>query len=222
MSHRAFKGRLYAELGRIGKALASPQRLELFDLLSQGEWTVEDLAREATLTPANTSRHLQVLRQARLVETRKVGLYVYYRLADAVVFDLWRTLRLTGERQLAEIERLLALYQGEPAALEPLTREALRARLAAGEVVALDVRSAAEYAQGHIAGALSIPYDQIESRLAELPANREIVAYCRGPYCLFAHDALALLTARGYRARRLEDGYPEWRAAQLPVASGAE
>ena len=218
MSHREFKDQLYAQFARIGKALASPQRLELLDLLSQGEWTVEDLAREATLSVANTSRHLQVLRHARLVETRKAGLYVYYRLAGEVVFDLWRALRTAGERQLAEVERLLALFQNDPAALEPLTREELRVRLAANAVVALDVRPLAEYTQGHIADAISIPFDQLEARLAELPADCEIVAYCRGPYCLFAHDALALLTARGYRARRLEEGYPEWRAAMLPVA----
>lgn len=218
MSHRTFKDSLYAELGRIGKAVASPQRLELLDLLSQGEWSVENLAREAALTVANASRHLQVLRQARLVESRKAGLYVYYRLADDAVYDLWQALRATGERQLAEVERLLALYQSDPSALEPLTREALRARLAVGEVIALDVRPESEFAQGHITGALSIPFDQLEARLAELPADREIVAYCRGPYCLFAHDALALLTAHGYRARRLRDGYADWRAARLPVA----
>lgn len=219
MSNRAFKDRLYGELGRVGKALASPQRLELLDLLSQGEWSVEDLAREAALTIANASRHLQVLRQARLVESRKAGLYVYYRLADDTVYDLWRALRATGERQIAEVERLLALYQSDASALEPLTREALRERLAAGEVIALDVRPEREFAQGHIAGAISIPYDQLEARLAELPADREIVAYCRGPYCLFAHDALELLVARGYRARRLRDGYSDWRAARLPVTT---
>lgn len=219
--HRAFKAGVYGELERIGKALSSSQRLEMLDLLGQGEWTVEDLAHETTLSVANTSRHLQVLRQARLVEARKAGLYVYYRLAGDSVFDLWRSLRATGERQLAEVERLLNLYQRDPEALEPLTRETLRARLAAGEVIALDVRPAAEFAQGHIAGALSIPYDQLELRLAELPADREIVAYCRGPYCLFAHDALQALNARGYRARRLRDGYPDWRAAGLPVASGS-
>ncbi len=219
MSHRAFKDSLYGELSRIGKALASPQRLELLDLLSQGEWSVEDLAREAALTVANASRHLQVLRQARLVESRKAGLYVYYRLAEDTVFDLWRALRATGERQLAEVERLLALYQSDASELEPLTRETLRARLEAGEVIALDVRPTREFAQGHIAGALSIPYDQLEARLAELPADREIVAYCRGSYCLFAHDALEMLVARGYNARRLQDGYADWRAARLPVTT---
>ncbi|HZC05194.1 MAG TPA: metalloregulator ArsR/SmtB family transcription factor [Ktedonobacterales bacterium] len=218
--HRVFKASLYSELGRIGKALASPQRLELLDLLGQGEWIVEDLAREAALSLANTSRHLQVLRQARLVEARKAGRFVYYRLADAVVFDLWRTLRVTGERQLAEVERLLSIYQRDPATLEPLTRSELRIRLSAGKVIALDVRPAGEFAQGHITGALSIPFDQLEARLAELTSDREIVAYCRGPYCLFAHDALDLLNVHGYQARQLKDGYSEWRAAQLPVASG--
>ncbi|HEX9038971.1 MAG TPA: metalloregulator ArsR/SmtB family transcription factor [Ktedonobacterales bacterium] len=222
MTHRAFKDSLYSELGRIGKALASPQRLELLDLLSQGEWNVEDLASEAALTVANASRHLQVLRQARLVESRKVGLYVFYRLADDAVFDLWRALRVTGERQLAEVERLLALYQRDPTALEPLTREALRARLAAGDAIALDVRPAREFARGHIAGALSIPYDELEARLAELPGDREIVAYCRGPYCLFAHDTLELLTARGYRANRLLEGYASWRAAGLPSTTESD
>ena len=221
MAHRVFKDRLYGELGRVGKALASPQRLELLDLLSQGEWSVEDLAREAALSVANASRHLQVLRQARLVESRKAGLYVYYRLADESVLDLWRALRVAGERRLAEVERLLALYQDDRSALEPLTREALRARLAAGEVIALDVRPAREFAQGHIAGALSIPLDELDARLAELPGDREIVAYCRGPYCLFAHEALETLTAHGYRARRLRDGYSEWRAARLPTATSS-
>lgn len=219
MAHRVFKDSLYGELARIGKALASPQRLELLDLLSQGEWTVDDLAREAALSVANTSRHLQVLRQARLAERRKTGLFARYSLADGAVADLWRALRGTGERQLAEVERLLALFQREPAALKPLTRQELHARLAAGDIIALDVRPAPEYARGHIAGAISIPYDQLEARLAELPAGREIVAYCRGPYCLFAHDALTILTARGYQANRLRDGFSDWRAAGLPVSA---
>jgi rhodanese-related sulfurtransferase len=222
MAHRAFKDSLYGELGRMGKALASPQRLELLDLLSQGEWSVEDLAREAALTVANASRHLQVLRQARLVESRKSGLFVHYRIADDSVFDLWGALRVAGERRLAEVERLLILYQQDPDALQPVTREELRARLAAGEVIALDVRPAREFAQGHISGARSIPWDQLEVRLAELPLDREIVAYCRGPYCLFAHDAVSLLDARGYHASRLSDGYSDWRGAGLPVMEGRD
>ena len=220
-SHRMFKQDLYSEFARIGKALASAQRLELLDLLGQGERTVEDLASEASLSIANASQHLQVLRQARLVEARKAGLYVYYRLADQSVFALWRALRAVGAQQLAEIDRVVALYLHSPEHLEPLSREELRARLAADAVIVLDVRPALEYRQGHIAGARSIPITELEARLAELPASQEIVAYCRGPYCLFSNEAVALLTARGYHARRLMEGYPEWRAAGLPIEAEA-
>ena len=217
MGHRAFKDQLYAQFARLGKALASPQRLELLDLLAQGERTVEDLAKETSLSVANTSQHLRVLSQARLVEVRKVGLYAYYRLADPAVFTLWQALRTLGERQLAEIDRLVETYLHHPEHLNPLSTSELCQRMAAGEVVVLDVRPAVEYHQGHIASALSIPLDELEARLAELPATQEIVAYCRGPYCLFADEAVALLAARGYRVRRLAEGYPEWRAAGLPV-----
>ncbi len=221
MEHRAFKEQLYAQFARLGSALASPQRLELLDLLAQGERTVEDLAQEAALSVANASQHLRVLRQARLVEARKAGLYVYYRLADPAVFDLWRALRTLGERQLAEIDRLVATYQRHPEHLEPVSREELCARMAAGEVVVLDVRPVLEYRQGHIAGARSLPITELQARLCELSPDQEIVAYCRGPYCLFADEAVQLLVARGYRARRLVDGYPEWRAARLPVEETA-
>lgn len=222
MRHREFKDPLYEEFARIGKALASPQRLELLDLLAQGERNVETLAREASLSVANASQHLQALRQARLVETRKQGLHVYYHLADPAVWELWRALQVVGERRLAEIDRLVALYVRDPAELEPITRDALKARLAAGEVIALDVRPAEEYRQGHIAGARSLPLEELETRLAELPKDREIVAYCRGPYCLFSREAVETLAVHGYRARRLEGGYPEWRAAGLASSVGAE
>lgn len=221
MSHRAFKEQLYAQFARVGKALASPQRLELLDLLTQGERTVEALASEAALSLANTSQHLQVLRQAHLVEARKAGLHVYYRVADDTVYELWRTLRSVGERQLAEVDRLLTQYQRQPETLEPLSRDELRTRMAAGDVFVIDVRPEAEYRQGHIAGAVSLPLEELEARLADLPADQEVVAYCRGPYCLFSREAVMALTARGYRARRLVEGYPEWRAAGLPVATGA-
>jgi rhodanese-related sulfurtransferase len=220
MGHRAFKDQLYTQFARLGKALASPQRLELLDLLAQGERTVEDLAQEAALSMANASQHLRVLFQAQLVTTRKEGLHVYYRLADPAVFALWWALRDVGERQLAEIDRLVATYMQHPEHLEPLSREELCTRMAAGEVIVLDVRPVAEYRQGHIAGALSLPITELEARLAELPAPVEVVAYCRGPYCVFSNEAVALLTAHGYRARRLRDGYPEWRAAGLPIAEG--
>lgn len=220
MEHREFKDQLYAQFARLGKALASPQRLELLDLLAQGERSVEDLAREAALSVANASQHLRVLRQARLVDTRKHGLYVYYRLADPTVFELWRALRRVGERQLAEIDRLVDVYMQHPEHLEPITRQALQRRLADGATIVVDVRPALEYRQGHIAGARSIPVAELEQRLQELDPSREIVAYCRGPYCLFAGEAVALLQARGFSAIRFKEGYPDWAAAGLPVARG--
>jgi rhodanese-related sulfurtransferase len=217
MSHREFKDQLYAQFARIGKALASPQRLELLDLLAQGERTVEDLAREAALSVANASQHLKVLRQAQLVKTRKEGLYVYSRLADPAIYDLWRSLRMVGERRLSEIDRLVDVYMRQPQHLEPISRDELATRMAQGEVVVVDVRPASEYRQGHIAQARSIPVDELEARLAELPAAREIVAYCRGPYCLFAGEAVDILNAHGFRALRYEEGYPDWAAAGLPT-----
>ena len=219
--HRAFKDQLYGELARVGKALASPQRLELLDLLAQGARTVEDLAREAALSVANTSRHLRLLHAARLVETRRAGLHIYYRLADPSVYALWRSLREVGERRLAEVERLRQAMAATDGDLRPVSRAELRALLTSGQALALDVRPAVEYAQGHIAGARSIPVDELEQRLNELPRDQAIVAYCRGPYCFFSGEAVALLASRGYHARRLEDGFPEWRAAELPVEAVA-
>lgn len=217
MGHREFKDQLYAQFARIGKALASPQRLELLDLLAQGERTVEDLAGEAALSVANASQHLHVLRGARLVESRKEGLYVYYRLAGPTIFALWRALREVGERQLAEIDRLVEAYMRHPEHLEPLSRDDLVHRLTEGGAILVDVRPALEYRQGHIAGAHSIPIEDMEARLRELNVDQEVVAYCRGPYCVFADEAVALLRARGFTARRYAEGYPEWAAAGLPV-----
>jgi rhodanese-related sulfurtransferase len=222
MKHREFKDRLYGELGRIAKALDSPRRLELVDLLAQGERSVEDLAKEASLSLANTSRHLQILRGARMVESRKVGLRVYYRLAEHEVFGLARAVRSLARRRLAEIDRLSETYLESRDELEPVSREDLLRRVRDGKTVVLDVRPAAEYDAGHIAGAISIPADQLQERLAEIPRNKEIVAYCRGPYCVLAFDALAALRARGRRARRLVEGFPEWRAAGLPVEAAAQ
>lgn len=217
MAHREFKDKLYAQFARLGKALASPQRLELLDLLAQGERTVEELAQESALSVANASQHLHVLRDARLVESRKEGLYVHYRLADRAVLALWQQLREVGARQLAEVDRLVDEYMQHPEHLEPLSRADLVRRLTDGDAVLLDVRPALEYRQGHIAGARSIPVEQIEARLRELDPAREVVAYCRGPYCVFADEAVALLRARGFSARRYVEGYPEWAAAGLPI-----
>jgi rhodanese-related sulfurtransferase len=218
MGQRAFKEQMYAQFARLGKALASPARLELLDLLAQGERPVEALALEAALSVANASAHLRVLHQARLVERRKEGLRVYYRLADPAVYRLWSALRQVGERQLAEIDRLVATYLTERETLEALARDELRQRLAEGTAAVVDVRPAVEYRQGHIAGARSIPLDELAARLDELDPAQEVVAYCRGPYCVFADEAVALLRDRGYAATRYAEGYPEWAAAGLPIA----
>lgn len=219
MEHRAFKDRLYSEFAVLGKALANPHRLELLDLLSQGERTVEDLAQETGLSLANASAHLQVLRRARLVEAEKRGLHVVYRLADPAVFDLWRTLRDLGQARLAEVDRLVETYLSDRHVLQPIDKLELLRLLAEEAVTVIDVRPAVEYRQGHIRGARSLPLEELEQRLNELPHDREIVAYCRGPFCVFADEALKLLHRRGFRARRLADGFPEWRAAGLPTES---
>src|SRR5260370_13340235 len=189
MGHRELKDQLYAQFARIGKALASPQRLDVPDLLAQGERSVEGLAREAALSVANASQHLRARHDARLVASRKAGLYVYYRLADPTVFELWRAVRTVGERQLAEIDRLVETYMHHPEHLEPLSREDLVRRLCEGDAILLDVRPALEYQQGHVAGARSIPVEQLEARLRALDRTREVVAYCLGPYCPFADTA---------------------------------
>lgn len=220
MGDRAFKERLYAQFARLGKALASPARLEILDLLAQGERSVEELAREAGLSVANASAHLHVLAGAQLVVSRKAGLRVHYRLADPSVYRLWAALREAGSTQLAEIDRLVGMYLHDRQALEPLSRDDLLARLSDGDTVVLDVRPTREYQQGHVAGARSIPVDELEARLGELDPQRKVVAYCRGPYCVFADEAVALLRAHGLRAHRYVDGFPEWAAAGLPVAAG--
>jgi rhodanese-related sulfurtransferase len=219
MGDRAAKTALFDEFARAAKALASGRRIELLDVLANGERTVEALAGEVGLTVANTSQHLQILRQAGLVSSRRAGTSVHYRLAAPEVFELWRTLRSLAAGRLAEVERLTAAYLGSRDELQPVTREELARRLRDDDdLVVLDVRPAAEYAAGHLPGALSIPVAELRRRLAELPADREIVAYCRGPYCAFAHEAVALLRQEGFSARRLEDGLPEWQAAGLAVA----
>jgi len=219
MGGRAAKQALFDEFARVGKALASGRRIELLDVLANGERTVEGLAREAGLSVANASQHLQLLRQAGLVATRRDGTSIYYRLAAPEVFAVWRALRTLAASRLAEVERLTAAYLGARDGLEPVTREELARRLADGdELVVLDVRPAEEHRAGHVPGAVSIPLSELRRRLAELPRDREIVAYCRGPFCAFAHEAVTVLRQAGLRARRLEDGLPEWQAAGLAVA----
>ena len=218
MGDRGTKAALFDGFARVGKALASGRRIELLDVLANGERSVEVLAGEAGLSVANASQHLQVLRQAGLVASRREGTSVHYRLAGPEVFELWRALRTLAASRLAEVERLAAAYLGDRDGLEPVTRQELARRLRDGDdLVVLDVRPAAEHAAGHLPGAVSIPLSELRERLAELPRDREVVAYCRGPFCAFAHEAVAVLRDEGFSARRLEDGLPEWRAAGLAV-----
>jgi rhodanese-related sulfurtransferase len=215
---RTYKNLLYEQFARIGKALSNPHRLELLELLMQCERTVEALAQEAGLSVANASQHLQVLRAACLVQTRREGVSIYYRLASQGVAALWLALRQVGETQLAEIDRVVETFLHNRADLQPIAANELLEALRLDQVVLLDVRPAEEYRAGHLPQALSLPLEEFEARLSELPTEKEIIAYCRGPYCVFADEAVAVLRAHGYQARRLEEGVPDWRELGLPVA----
>jgi rhodanese-related sulfurtransferase len=215
------KQRLYAELARLGRALASPQRLELLELLAQGERSVDALATVMGLPIANVSHHLQVLRQSGLVVGRKDGLFVHYRLGAGEVFDLHRLLVKVGRDRLTTIDAIVRRYLEGRDGFEPVGRSELIRRVREGTVVVLDVRPAEEFAAGHVPGAVSMPLESLEAGLDRLPAGKPIVAYCRGPYCVMAFEAVRRLRERGLDARRLEEGFPEWRAEGLPVAVGA-
>ncbi|MGE5293091.1 MAG: ArsR/SmtB family transcription factor [Micromonosporaceae bacterium] len=218
MGDQQRKAGLYEQFARVGKALASPKRLELLDLLAQGQRSVEDLAGEAGLGLSTCSAHLQVLHHSRLVATRKRGTRVFYSLASDDVARLYADVRQVAASLLAEVGPARDAYLGGE--VEEVTRDELLRRASSGDLTVLDVRPAAEYAAGHIPDAVSIPISQLGQRLTELPDGTEIVAYCRGPYCVFAHDAVRLLRAHGRTARRLADGMPEWRLAGLPTATG--
>jgi DNA-binding transcriptional ArsR family regulator len=218
---REFKDRIYEQLAGVAKALASPKRIELLELLAQVERTVEWLAEATGMSVANTSQHLQVLRGARLVESRREGSYVRYRLASPAVVDLHRAVRGVAEERNAEIERLVRGFFGDRDGLEAVGMADLLARVERGEVVLVDVRPTEEFAAAHVPGALSAPLLQLDALIPELPRDRVVVAYCRGPYCVFADEAIRRLRAAGFDARRLEVGLPEWRAAGLPVAGEA-
>lgn len=217
MAGRAAKDALYDGLAAVAKALGSGRRAELVDVLAQGERPVEELAREIGQTVANTSHHLQHLLRVGLVRTRREGTHIYYSLATTRVGELWAAVRDVARTQVAELDGLATAYLGDRSGLETIGREELARRVKDGDVVVLDVRPEPEYRAGHIVGAISVPVQEITHRLRTIPKDRQVVAYCRGPFCVYADDAVRALRLRGYRAVRLDDGYPEWDRAGLPV-----
>lgn len=216
--NRAFKDAIYEQFARIGKSVSSPKRLELLDLLCQGPRSVEVLAKESGLAVANASQHLQVLRAARLVEAEKEGLYVVYRLADQAVCEFFRTMQVLAESRLAEVEQIKRRFLEGRDGMEPVDRKALLERVGKGVVTVLDVRPVEEYNAGHIPGAISIPLKELQLRLLDLPHDQEIVAYCRGPYCVLSIQAVEMLRSRGFQAVRLEEGIQDLRALGFPIA----
>jgi rhodanese-related sulfurtransferase/DNA-binding transcriptional ArsR family regulator len=217
---RRFKAASYDQLARIGKALSSGPRLEILDLLCQGPRVVEAIAAEVEQSMANTSHHLQALRRAGLVDSERDGIRIVYRVADDDVRTFFGALRRVGESHLAELQRVAERFLADRGALDPVDRDGLVDRVQRGEVTVVDVRPADEFAAGHLPGAVSIPLPELKQRLKELPKRREVVAYCRGPYCVMAIDAVELLRSAGYRAERLEDGVADWRARGLAIETG--
>lgn len=218
--NRRFKDDIYEQFARIGKAVASPKRLELLDLVCQAPKTVETLARESCLTVANASRHLHILRDAGLIEGRKSGLYVTYGIADPTVCEFYRNLRLLAGKRLADIEAITRRFLAGREGMEAVNHEELTERVRSGRVTLIDVRPTDEYAAGHIPGAISVPLRELEERLAELPGDREIVAYCRGPYCVLSVQAVETLTKKGFTAVRMEDSVSDWCARGFGVETG--
>jgi rhodanese-related sulfurtransferase/DNA-binding transcriptional ArsR family regulator len=217
---RAIKEQLNQQFARIGKCLAAPRRVELLDLLAQGERNVEGLAVETQMSIGLTSAHLQSLRRAGLVETRRHGTRILYRLAGGDVYRLLASVRSVAHARLVDVQVIVDTHMRQADGLEPISRHDLLARVRDGTVTVVDVRPRDEYDAGHIPEALSIPIDELEARLAELPRDADIVAYCRGPFCMYAPTAVATLRSRGFRAWRLQDGFPEWRLAGLPISTG--
>ena len=217
MSSDAAKERLYEAIGRVAAALASAGRLQILEFVAQGERSVEALARMTGLSVANTSKHLQALRQAGLVNARKEGLRVFYSIAGDDVSVLLAALRGVAEHRAADVERLLRTWLAHRDQLEPVPAREVLARLKGGLVTVLDVRPEEEFAAGHLPGAINVPVEKLEGLLSKLPKRKEVVAYCRGPYCLMSFEAVEKLRKRGFKAKRLRDGFPEWRAAGLPV-----
>lgn len=217
MNKREFKDRVYQELAKITKALSNPHRLEIIELLAQGEFSVEQIASNTNLPIANTSQHLQSLKNSQLVEINRQGNFIYYRLANVNVFKAWKALRELGVEHIGSIEKIIKDFKQAKFNLESLSITDLINKLEKGRVTILDVRPETEFNKGHIANAVSIPIEQLKQRLKELPKKNEIIAYCRGPFCVFADEAVAFLNKKGYKAIRLEEGYPDWQLEGLPV-----
>ena len=217
MSRESFKRDLFSQFARVGKALSNGNRLEILEFLAQGERNVDELARVSGISVANTSQHLQQLRQAGLVVSRKEGLKVFYSISGDDVVALLDALRMVADRHVAEVERLVQTYLTVKDDLEPIPRDELINRIKEGSVVVLDVRPPEEYASGHVPGAMNVPLNELEDYLQKLDATQEVVAYCRGPHCILAFDAVARLREKGLQARRMEDGFPEWKISGLPV-----
>ena len=217
MSSSNFKQDLFTQFARVGKALSNANRLEILEFLSQGERSVEDLSKVAGLSVANTSQHLQQLRQVGLVNSRKEGLKVFYQVSDDDVVSLLGSLRNVAERHIAEVDQLVNSFLTVKDNLEPIPRQELLERIEQGLVIVLDVRPVLEYEAGHVSGAINIPLQELEQKLKEFDPGKEIVAYCRGPHCILAFDAVAKLREQGFKASRMEDGFPEWKTEGLPV-----
>jgi rhodanese-related sulfurtransferase/DNA-binding transcriptional ArsR family regulator len=217
MNKRDFKNRVYEELAKITKALANPHRLEIVELLAQAEFSVEQIALQTGLSVANASQHLQVLKAAQLVDVTRQGNFIHYRLANTNVFKAWEALRELGVERIAAIEKLVKDFRHSKFQFDSVTIDQLVKKIESGKITILDVRPSAEFNAGHIANAVSIPIDELSGRLKELPKRNEIIAYCRGPFCAFADEAVAILVGAGYKATRLEEGFPDWQIQDLPV-----
>ena len=217
MNKRDFKDKIYNELAKITKALANPHRLEIIELLAQGDYPVEQISIQTSLSVANTSQHLQVLKTAQLVDVTRNGNFIHYRLANTNVFKAWKALRELGVERIASIEKLVKDFRQSKFKFESVTIARLIKKIESGKITIVDVRPEIEYLKGHIANSISIPIDELSQRLKELPKRNEIIAYCRGPFCVYADEAVALLTKSGYKAVRLEEGFPDWALMNLPV-----
>ncbi|MDR8389840.1 metalloregulator ArsR/SmtB family transcription factor [Aliifodinibius sp. S!AR15-10] len=217
MEKRTFKNKVYQQLANIVKAMSNPHRLEILELLAQGQFSVAEIAEETDITGANASQHLQVLKQAQLVETQRDGNRVYYQLAGQSVYKAWKALRDLGIERIAEIERVIQQFRESRQSLETLSSDQLAEKMKQEDITIVDVRPQQEFDEGHIAGALNIPVGDLSEKMDELPKDQEVVAYCRGPFCVFADDAVELLRNKGFNAKRLDEGYPEWMIEQLPI-----